>query len=437
MLRRRGLVLLSAGVLALAVVCGCGLTGEPAEEPAEQPSATAILTITPTGMTTVDAVSTDARWLVGSEPRDEGASRPKPLVRLDRGTGEQTVLCDWADESLGYCSLAEQGGIIPERPELLLELVDDNAVRGWFPSGGVFLVDTASGERTRIDVAETGEPLRPGWEAARCGGQCDYHETPRLHITTDGVSGDGRMAAFCANYEEPRQPILYVKDLDTGVLTRTTVPCGVLRFGREDDDDEFADEAMVYPEISADGSVVHVSGEQSTGGEYGLLGWAHDTLYFPASGEAREVPGSGSMTRDGATLFLRGGEQTEMAEADVVVDYVAYAVGSGSVTPLPWMRDFLASAGQPAPVLGTFAHASDDGRLVLNATVVRDVSTGAQADIASQLRERGYTPTAERGWLRVSGDGSTILADVVAGDPLAESSNRVVLVTGWGWGQTG
>lgn len=433
MLPRRGLALLGAGVLALAGVSGCGLTGEPAEEPAEEPAAT----VTITGMATVDATSTDARWLVGSEPRDEGASTPKPLVRVDRRTGEQTVLCDWADESLGYCSLAEQGGMIPERPEFLLELVDDNAVRGWFPSGGVFLVDTASGERTRIDVTETGEPLRPAWEAARCGGQCDYHHAPRLHITTDGVSGNGKIAAFCANYEEPRQPILYVKDLETGVLTRTTVPCGVLRFGREDDDDEFADEAMTYPEVSADGTVVHVSGHQSTGGEYGRLGWAPDTVYFPASGEAREVPGSGSMTRDGATLFLRSGEQPEMAEADVVVDYVAYAVGSGSVTPLPWMRDFLASAGLAAPVPDTFAHVSDDGRLVLNATVVRDVATGAQADITSLLRQRGYAPTDERGWLRVSGDGSTILADVVEGDPLAESINRVVLVTGWGWDQTG
>lgn len=423
---RVALVVLAAVSVSLS---GCGQ----APESSAPSGSSSVLSVSPTGMLFVDAISTDARWLVGTEPREAGSPTPKPLVRLDRQSGDQTVLCDWADPKLGYCSLAEQGGIVEESPTLLLELVDDNAVRGWFPDGGVFLVDTATGTRTRVDVDATGVPLRPAWSPAACEEGCDYHQAPRLEITTDAVSGDGRMAAFCANYTAPRDPLLYVKDLASGELTRTTVRCGVTRFGRENDHDEFSDEGMASPQVSADGAVVHVSGDSSAGGEYGRVGWAADTLYFVGAGESRAVPGSGSMTRDGRTVFLRSGEQAEVPEALVSVSYASYDVSSGAVTPLPWMNEFLGSA-TVAPVLDAFGQASDDGRLVLNRTAVRDVATGAQVDIASLLREQGRMPTQEWNGLRICGDGTTILADVIEGDPLAEDGgNAVVAVTGWGW----
>ncbi len=406
---------------------GCSTSGE---QPAE-PSDSTVLTITPSGLRWLDVISSDARWAVGSEPRAEGASAPKPLIRLDRVTGEQAVLCDWADEDLGYCSLAEQGGIIPESPNLLLELVDDNAIRGWFPSGGVYLVDTNSGARTRIDVDASGAPLVPTWEGRSCGGQCDYHQAPRLHITTDAVSADGHVVAFCANYDVPKEPILYVKDLTSGELTRTAVGCGVTRFGREDDDDEFNDEGMSYPTISADGAVVHVSGDQSIGGEYGRVGWASDTLYFTADGQVRLVGGSGAMVRDGRTLYMRAGEQPEVPEADVSAQYVSYDVASGGTTPLPWMREFL-GGGVGWFGLG-FDTMSSDGRLVVNRTAVRDVSTGAETDIFSLLREEGYRPTDEWRPLRIAGDGSAIVADVVTDtEPSEDGGNMAMLVTGWG-----
>lgn len=424
---RRDLVVLALISLVVGGMGACS-TGTPTVEPSPTPT---VLAVTPTTMSGVDAISTDARWLVGSHPRDEGASAPNPMVRMDRRTGEETILCDWADPDLGYCSLAEQGGMIPESPNLLLELIDDNAVRGWFPSGGVYLTDTTSGQRTRIDTDSAGTPLQPAWSASRCGGQCDYHQTPRLHISTESISGDGRMAAFCANYDAPRQPLLYVKDLASGALTRTSVRCGVYRFGPEDDDDEFNDEAMTTPSVSADGALVHVSGDLSSIAEHGILGWQPDTLYAPATGQARVVPGSGSMTRDGSTLFLRSGTQQDAPEADVDVQYVALDVATGTQTALPWMGEFLGS--QPGALLDTTRSASDDGTLVLNRTAVRDVATGAQVDIASLLRERGMQPTTEWGTLRISGDGSTILVDIIAGDPLAEANNAVVMVTGWGW----
>lgn len=432
---RRGWHLPAAIVLAAGLMAACSAGDRPGDGSEADDAGTfsppAVLTITPSGLRYLDAISADARWLVGSEPRAAGASQPKPLVRLDRQTGEQTVLCDWADEDLGYCSLAEQGGMIPESPQLLLELVDDNAVRGWFPDGGAWLVDTATGGRTRIDTDAGGTPLQPAWTAKPCEGGCDYHQAPRLQLSTDALSGDGRVAAFCANYTAPEEPLLYVKDRGTGVLTPTGVRCGVDRFGREDDDDEWADEGMSYPTISADGAVVHVSGDQSSGGEYGRLGWAVDTVYFPGTGEAREVPGSGAMTRDGATLYLRSGDQAEVSQADVAVAYVSYDVASEVVTPMPWLNGFLATPTSPAPVPDLFAHASADGRVLLNATTAHDVATGVETDFAALLVDHGYDPTDEWGALRISGDGSMIVADVVQGDPAAESNNAVVLVTGW------
>ena len=422
----RGVLGLACSALLVGAMAAC--SGVPRGEPSATPP---VLAVTPTDMAWVDAISTDARWLVGTEPRESGTSAPNPLVRMDRRTGQQTVLCDWADPDLGYCSLAEQGGMVPESPNLLLELIDDNAIRGWFPSGGVFLTDSSTDVRTRIDVDASGTPLMPAWSAQPCGGQCDYHQVPRLHISTASISADGAMAAFCANYDAPRQPLLYVKDLRAGTLTRTAVRCGIDRFGPEDDDDEFNDEAMSTPRISADGSLVHVSGDRSTIPEHGVVGWQPDTLYSPSTGQARTVPGSGSMTRDGSTLFLRAGTQVDADASAVEVRYVAFDVATGTQSPLPWMAQFLGA--QPGSVLDTTQAASDDGRVLVNTTAVRDVASGVQVDIASLLRERGLRPTTEWGGLRISGDGATILADIIEGDPRAEAGNAGVLVTGWGW----
>lgn len=378
----------------------------------------------------VNDISHDANWVVGTEPREAGANEPKPLVLMNRATGEQTTLCDWADEDLGFCSLAEQGGMIPETPTLLVDQVATSVV-GRFPAGGVYLVDSVSGARTRIDTDSSGVPLEPSWEARECEEGCDYHWAPRLNMSADSVSGDGRIAAFCANYEQPKAPTLYVKDLGTGELISTGVPCGVNRFGREDDDDEFSDEGMSFPQVSATGTVVHVSGDRSTGGEFGKVGWEADTLYFTASREARGVNGSGGMTRDGRTLFIRQGVQAEAPEADVVPEYAALDVATGEVTPLPWMQEFVSTPAMPNYPFDTFRQASADGRLVVNHGSVRDVASGAETDIGSLLQDDGYEPSTGDGPLRISGDGSVVLANVVGPDPLVEESNRVVVVSGW------
>ncbi len=439
------LMVLGVGTaLVLGVLPACagggrdGATPTPAASSSTTMSAatatpTGGLAITPLGMVYVNDISHDATWVTGSQPREPGELEPKPLVLMNRATGEQMILCDWADEDLGFCSPAEQGAMIPETPTLLVEQVDTSVV-GWFPSGGVYIVDTVSGSRTRIDTDSSGAPLQPSWEAGECDGGCDYHWAPHINVSADSVSGDGRIAAFCANYEKPTEPVLYVKDMASGVLTRTPVMCGVNRFGREDDDDEFSDEGMGYAQVSADGSVVHVTGDRSTGGEYGKVGWAADTLYFTATGEVGRVEGSGGMTRDGRTVFIRVGVQAEVPESEVVPEYSAYAVATGELTPLPWMQQFVSTPAMPNYPFDTFRQASADGRLVVNHGSVCDVASGVETDIGSLLRRNGDAPSTDDGPLHISGDGSVVLANVVGPDPLAESSDRVVAVSGWAAG---
>ena len=67
----------------------------------------------------------------------------------------------------------------------------------------------------------------------------------------------------------------------------------------------------------------------------------------------------------------------------------------------------------------------------MNHGSVRDVRSGAETDIGALLEEDGYEPSTGDGPLHISGNGSVVLANVVGPDPLAESSNRVVAVTGW------
>ena len=435
----------AGAVLILGVLPGCASDAGDGSAPA--PTATAATTsagpsqtpvagpsITPLGMVYVNDISSDASWVIGTEPREPGSDEQEPLVLMNRATGERRVLCDWADEDLGFCSMAEQGAMIPEDPNLFVELVDTSVV-GWFPSGGVHLVDSASGARTRIDTDSSGAALEPSWKPRDCEEGCDYHWAPRLNITADAVSGDGRIAAFCANYEKPTEPVLYVKDLGTGALTRTEVLCGVNRFGREDDNDEFSDEAMSYPQVSADGTVVHVNGDRSTGGEYGKVGWEADTLYFTATGEVRHVEGSGGMTRDGRTVFIRQGVRAEAAEGDVVPEYAAYDVATGESTPLPWMQEFVSTPAMPNYPFDTFRQASSDGRLVVNHDSVREVRSGVETDIGALLQEDGFELSTGEGTLRISGDGSVVVATVTGADPLAESSTRVVAVSGWAAGR--
>nr|MCU0603751.1 hypothetical protein [Desulfobacterales bacterium] len=74
-------VAFGVAVVLVAMLGACQSSPQGPASPSATPEA---LTITPTGMIYVDAISHDARWIVGSELRGPGAATPKPLVRMDR-----------------------------------------------------------------------------------------------------------------------------------------------------------------------------------------------------------------------------------------------------------------------------------------------------------------------------------------------------------------
>ena len=207
----------------------------------------------------------------------------------------------------------------------------------------------------------------------------------------------------------------------------------VNRFGREDDNDECSDEAMSYPQVSADGTVVHVNGDRSTGGEYGKVGWEADTLYFTAIGEVRSVAGSGGMTRDGRMVSTDRACGPRRPRGTWCPSTPRTTWQPASL-PLPWMQEFVSTPAMPNYPFDTFRQASSDGRLVVNHDAVREVRSGVETDIGALLQADGLELSTGEGTLRISGDGSVVVADVVGPDPLAESSARVVAVSGWAAG---
>ena len=95
------------------------------------------------------------------------------------------------------------------------------------------------------------------------------------------------------------------------------------------------------------------------------------------------------------------------------------------------MQEFVSTPAMPNYPFDTFRQASSEGRWVVNLGSVRDVRSGAETDIGALLEVNGYEVSTGEGPLRISGDGSVVLAKVVGPDPLAESGTRVVAVSGW------
>ena len=291
---------------ALLLVC-------PARPAVADDGSTAV--VTRMGLDSVAEVSHNARWVKGSERLSAATIRE---VILDRETGAKTP-----DAS------GEPRWFIRDNPTLRLNRDPSDEIYA-YPDTATYLINVATGTRKRIDTDSRGTPLKPSWSGLdHYDTEYDsFYDSPQLLISAASVSRDGRKAAFCTNYETPRKPLLYVKDLKTGHLTRTRVLCGVAW----DETTQF----RRAPEMSDDGRVVHVNGDQfrvPTGGD--TTHWLADTLYFTGSGKVRKVNGWGSMTRDGGTVFMRVGVRPPDTDDRTGGRVGAYNVRTRRITPLP------------------------------------------------------------------------------------------------------
>jgi hypothetical protein len=278
--------------------------------------------------------------------------------------------------------------------------------------------------------------LVPAWRnEGSCGNEwCDnFYDYPKVFIGTQSVSRNGRTVAFCTNYVQPKVPLLFVKDLSTGRLTRTGLRCPVM--------DAMAAESTFTrtPEISADGRVVHINGDVvGDGAPY--LRWTADTLYFTRTGKTRKVSGWGSMTRNGGTVFMRLGVP-KRATPRSRIRVGAYTVKTGKVlrlsgrdaiqaTPVEWFTAYDQASYRGRFVVGMQPVLSEgtSGELLDVRVWVVDRSTGARTDIGAILRERGYRAAAYEGPPIISGDGRVLLVRVMTADL---ERTEMVAITGW------
>jgi hypothetical protein len=175
---------------------------------------------------------------------------------------------------------------------------------------------------------------------------------------------------------------------------------------------------------------VHVRGDLLEDHMNITEGWQADSLYFPATGKVRRVPGQGSMTRDGGTIFLRMGTEESVSMKALPKRVGAYSVATGRTTRLRWWSALFHGNylfGVPQEKM------TRRGRyLVSQNEEVIDRTRGVTIDIGSLLAERGYEPDGDE---VISGDGLTIFTAVHpqsypgANDP----SHFAVAVTNWGW----
>lgn len=343
----------------------------------------------------VPPVSFDGRWLGGYE------------TMLDRTTGVATRVVTGEQAFLGF---------VRDNPALRL-------IWDAYPQGGRYLVDVSTAAAKRIDTDSAGAPLVPSWTGTNCQEGCEFCERPRLNLSPDSVSRDGRKVAFCSNYVSPTSPVLYVKDLVTGKLKRTSLKCDVHRVQADmGPGDEFQGEFMGGAQISDDGRVVHVNGDRLEAAK-GTF-WAGDSLYFVKTGKVRHINGWGSMTRDGGTLFLRIGVRALGAKDRTGGRVGAYDIATKKVVRLPGNAKIY---GTDAFNFSALDQASRRGRFVVNDRWVVDRKYGLTVDVTALIRSRGYQISGDFRCCTISGNGQVVFAPVV----VDRERSTWVAVTGW------
>lgn len=357
----------------------------------------------------VSEVSFDGRWMAGSGTGPDWAA----WAVVDRATGDQ--IKEDVDGSW----------FVRDNPAL--------RVNGhWekeYPAP-ITLWNVTTGTTTRIDTDSQGVALWPKWPvAAEHSDDGDsLFSTPHVLISEASISRDGRMAAFCANYEEPLTARLYVKDLRTSKLTRTRVVCGATW-------SEYGPFMTRPPEMSADGRVVHVNGStydvppDTATQRY----WGADTLYFTKTGRTRTVNGWGSMTRDGSTIFMLIRARPRGTPDRTKGRVGAYDVRTGRTRKLGSNATVY---GNPIFGFSAFERASWRGRYVVNDTSVMDRKYGIVTDISAILAARGYVlPSASTATActtrLLSGDARVVVAAATPAGVQAFGCGGYVAITGW------
>lgn len=287
-------------------------------------------------------------------------------------------------------------GLVSDNPGLFLS-IEPATIYQW---AGAWLVNLATGARTRVDTAADGTPLTPAW-ASTCDEECGQTGNPSVQVGPESISRDGRFVAFCANYSSPRVFDFYLKDLATGALS---VRPGLCAAGGPDA--MRTEHLKVHaPEMSNTGNVVHVRGalDSEVGHFY------NDSLVFRSSGRVRTINGQGSMTRDGGSVFIRIGsyqwDTVDRTKGRVGV----YNVKTRKTKKLAgkyriYGTDALEAFSAPymASMRGRFVAYGDRFR-------VKDRKTGRTYNIGNILASYGYPAPLMSQWQPLVNGGGTVV----------------------------
>ena len=331
--------------------------------------------VTPTGMRIVHEVSSTGRLVVGN-------AKSGPMEVLDLSTMTRTPA--------SYSSFVIDNPDLTVRNESGWIQPTDSAIAGVYRAGPVWLDNTATGSRQRVDTDTAGNALVPSWPAT-CDEECAAADNPTIRVDTDSVSRDGRIVAFCANYTSPTSFDLYVKDLTTGQLLKRQGLCAAGGPTEIRTEEDFRVRA---PQVSEDGRVVHVRGAAHGDGFADLAGaFYRDSLLFLRTGKVLTINGQGSMTRDGKQLFMRIGTRPYQKVDRTGGKVGIYNVATKKTVRLPGRYTIY---GTNALVFSAFDQATRHGRYVTygDRAAVIDRTAGVTVDLGAIVRAAGFEPTS-------------------------------------------
>ncbi|MEZ5118560.1 MAG: hypothetical protein R2686_01480 [Candidatus Nanopelagicales bacterium] len=351
------------------------------------------ITVAPTGLATVNAVSRTGRYIVGSQ-----APYGRPQLR-DLATGTRVALLP---KKAGRPSLSDNGRYVAYTLPV-----------GQWGRQKVRVFDRRKGKTSNVTRRSNGTLLKPSWRNRCTLALCEEDQKLRYSPQLIGgqISGNGRYVVFSANFRKPGKIDVYLKNLRTG---RLTVFKGAGRVHLAEGDTE----QLQAPSVSEDARTILIPGRLESY-ESGNT-WQPGRAVF----DRRRVVNIGgvgnTMTRDGRTITING---TYSGSDEGTPEGVAwYDVATGTSVPAdpPTMRLNLGTS-------------SRDGRYVVwkasmaDPLQIRDRTAAVSYDLQAALTTAGYLVNASAGapgsfvWgypdsaAAMSGDGQVAFVDTSAG----------------------
>jgi hypothetical protein len=321
------------------------------------------VTVEPTGLATVAAVSSTGRYITGST-NDYGRWELRDL-----STGTQVRLLP---KKAGRPSLSDNGRYLTYTMPV-----------GEWGRHKVMTFDRRTGRTRDVTRLSTGAALVPSWIGYCTLALCEEDQKLRYEpqLTGGQISGNGRYVVFTANFRKPTRLDVYIKDVRTGAL-QTLKGAGRVWLAEGDT------AQLQAPSISEDGATILIPGRLESY-ESGNT-WQAGRALFNRT-ELVEIGGIGNtMTRDGRTITVNGAFAGTDEGTPVGVQW--FSVDTRTSVP-----------ADPPQLRLNLGNSSRDGRYVLwkasmaDPIQIRDRTAGVSYDIQTALATAGYSVNSMAG----------------------------------------